>query len=99
MTSNKKKVELKRVSMNLPADLVQRVINYGDKLGLNTTSAYIVLLNQALDQKQNLEFLPLLSDIYNQYVSQQNVEGLSNMFDSIDNKLLNNSNDDINHDK
>lgn len=99
MTSKKKKVELKRVSMNLPADLVQRVFNYGEKLGLNTTSAYIVLLNQALDQKQNTEFLPLLSEIYNQYVNQQNVEDLSSMFDSADNKLLNNSNEDINQEK
>ena len=49
--TKKKKIELKRVNMNLPADLVQKVVEYGESKGLNTTSAYIVLLNQALDQR------------------------------------------------
>lgn len=52
MTDKKNKIELKRVNMNLPSDLVQRVVSYGESMGLNTTSAYIVLLNQALDQKE-----------------------------------------------
>lgn len=62
MTS-KSKVELKRVNMNLPADLIQRVVEYGESKGLNTTSAYIVLLNQALDQKDTLNNLPLILDL------------------------------------
>lgn len=59
----KSKVELKRVNMNLPADLIQRVVEYGESKGLNTTSAYIVLLNQALDQKDTLNNLPLILDL------------------------------------
>lgn len=99
MTPEKKKVELKRVSMNLPADLVQRVISYGEKLGLNTTSAYIVLLNQALDQKQSTEFLPLLSELYNKYISQGKIDDISNILSNIDVNLLDNSNDELNKDK
>lgn len=60
MTTKKNKIELKRVNMNLPADLVQKVIEYGEKLGLNTTSAYIVLLNQALEQKETLNNMPAI---------------------------------------
>lgn len=56
----KNKIELKRVNMNLPADLVQRVVAYGESKGLNTTSAYIVLLNQALDQKDTIDNMPLM---------------------------------------
>ena len=63
MTQNKKKIELKRVNMNLPADLVQRVVEYGESKGLNTTSAYIVLLNQALDQKNTIDNLPLFIEL------------------------------------
>lgn len=62
MTVKKNKIELKRVNMNLPADLVQRVIDYGDSKGLNTTNAYIVLLNQALDQIDTIEYLPHIVD-------------------------------------
>lgn len=56
-------IELKRVNMNLPADLVQRVVDYGLSKGLTTTSAYIVLLNQALDQKDTVDNLPLMLEI------------------------------------
>lgn len=46
----KDKIELTRVGMNLPVSIVERVKQYADSLGLNVTSAYIVLLNQALAQ-------------------------------------------------
>lgn len=61
--TKKNKIELKRVSINLPSNLVERVKEYGENLGLNTTSAYIVLLNQALDQKDTLNNLPLILDM------------------------------------
>lgn len=60
MTTKKSKIELKRVNMNLPADLVQKVIEYGENLGLNTTSAYIVLLNQALEHKETINSMPAI---------------------------------------
>ena len=65
MTNEKTKIELKRVNINLPITLIERVKDYADNLGLNTTSAYIVLLNQALDQKQSLNSLPAIIDMYN----------------------------------
>lgn len=60
-----KKNELTRVNMNLPLHIVERVKAYADNLGLNTTSAYIVLLNQALDQKEMLTQMPMLVSMYN----------------------------------
>lgn len=65
MTKETNKIELKRVNINLPINLVERVKDYADSLGLNTTSAYIVLLNQALDQKQSLNSLPAILEMYN----------------------------------
>lgn len=67
MTSKKNKVDLKRVNINLPSSLVQRVIDYGIENGLNTTSAYIVLLNQALDQKETIKLLPTLLALQNKF--------------------------------
>lgn len=56
--AKKKNIELVRVSINLPSSIVEKVKEYGDNLGINTTSAYIVLLNQALEQKDMLNQLP-----------------------------------------
>lgn len=64
--TEKKKIELKRVNMNLPSDLVDRVVLYGERLGLNTTSAYVVLLNQALEQSDVLSKLPTILQLINQ---------------------------------
>ena len=64
MTTKKNKIDLKRVNMNLPSDLVQRVTDYGLAHGLNTTSAYIVLLNQALDQKDTIKSIPEMLMIF-----------------------------------
>lgn len=61
--TNNNKIELKRVNMNLPSDLVQKVVDYANKMGLNTTSAYIVLLNQALDQKETIDNLPIMLEL------------------------------------
>ena len=67
MTTKKNKIDLKRVNMNLPASLVQRVTDYGIENGLNTTSAYIVLLNQALDQKETIKVLPTLLGLQSRF--------------------------------
>lgn len=63
MKSVKNKVELKRVNINLPSSLVQKVVDYANDNGLNTTSAYIVLLNQALDQRKAVETLPIMLEL------------------------------------
>lgn len=63
MATYNKKIELKRVNMNLPSNLVQRVEDYALSLGVNSTNAYIFLLNQALDYKDTMSNLPLLMDV------------------------------------
>ncbi len=61
--AKKKNVELERVSINLPSSIVEKVKKFGDNLGINTTSAYIVLLNQALEQKDMLNQLPRIMSV------------------------------------
>ena len=56
--AKKKNIELVRVSINLPSSILEKVKEYCDNLWINTTSAYIVLLNQALEQKDMLNQLP-----------------------------------------
>lgn len=67
-----KNLDLVRVNMNLPISIVNRVKEYADNLGINVTSAYIVLLNQALEQKQGLDALPLIVEMFNEYKKEQN---------------------------
>ncbi|MCI8394389.1 MAG: hypothetical protein HFH86_02775 [Bacilli bacterium] len=72
MAINRNKIELKRVNINLPVDLVQRVIDYGESMGLKATPAYIVLLNQALDQKDTMNNLPALLDLFKSEMAKNN---------------------------
>lgn len=65
MTQKTKKIELKRVGMNLPLSLTKRVEDYAYNMGLNVTNAYIVLLNQALDYKDTLSNLPIITETIN----------------------------------
>lgn len=65
MATYNKKIELKRVNINLPSNLVQRVEDYALSLGVNSTNAYIFLLNQALDYKDTMSNLPILMDVIN----------------------------------
>lgn len=72
--AKKKNVELVRVSINLPSSIVEKVKDFGDNLGLNTTSAYIVLLNQALEQKDMLKELPNIMATMNNLQKMANPE-------------------------
>ena len=49
-----------RVNLNLPEKLSERVNNYAKEMGLNKTSGYIVLLNQALTQIDMQKSVPEL---------------------------------------
>ena len=53
-------MKLVRVSLNLPEKLSERVNNYAKEMGLNKTSGYIVLLNQALTQVDMQKSVPEL---------------------------------------
>ena len=69
--ANKKNIELKRVNINLPVHIVERVKEYADNLGINTTSAYIILLNQALDQKEMMTQMPIMISMFNEMKKMQ----------------------------
>ena len=55
-------MELIRVSFNAPKKLAERVESYAKDLGLNKTSGYIVLLNQALAQVDMQKSVPVLAN-------------------------------------
>lgn len=78
MAKTKSNIEFKRVNINVPASIVEKVRNYADSLGINTTSAYIVLLNQALEQKDMMNNLPLMFSMINDIKSMENTKQLDN---------------------
>lgn len=49
MAKVKTDVELERVNINLPKELVDRVKEYGRQVGVNNTNAFIFLLHRGLD--------------------------------------------------
>ena len=73
-----KNSELTRVSINLPLNIVEKVKSYADSLGINTTSAYIVLLNQALEQKDIMNNLPIMFSMFNEIKSLNNIKQPNN---------------------
>ena len=73
---------LVRVNMNLPSHIVERIKEYADSLGINVTSAYIVLLNQALEQKDMLLQLPMLMSSFNDIKNMKLLEGLNDKLDN-----------------
>ena len=54
------KRDITRVNMNLPTQMVTRVKEYADSLGLPVTQAYTVLINMALEQKDMIKLMPEL---------------------------------------
>lgn len=54
------KRDITRVNMNLPTQMVTKVKEYADSLGLPITQAYTVLINMALEQKDMIKAMPEL---------------------------------------
>lgn len=54
------KRDITRVNMNLPTQMVTKVKEYADSLGLPVTQAYTVLINMALEQKGMIKLMPEL---------------------------------------
>lgn len=76
--------ELVRVNMNLPSNIVNQVKEYADNLGINVTSAYIILLNQALEQKNMIVQLPTLLNILSGLnVSAQQLQDAQELLDEV----------------
>ena len=57
---DKNKLELVRVNINLPKNVIERVKEYADEIGIPMTQAYIVLINMALQQKDVIAMMPAL---------------------------------------
>lgn len=49
--------ELQRLNMNMPADLIQQVDEYANRMNLNRTSAMIFLVSTALEQKNAMSMM------------------------------------------
>lgn len=81
-----KKVErkLKRVNINLPENIVDSVKRYADSLGINVTSAYIVLLNQALSQEVAMNNLPQLLQAYKKFDELGLIDNMQDNNDKVD---------------
>lgn len=47
--------ELKRLNMNMPADLIDQVDAYAEKMNVNRSSAINMLVSTALEQKNMME--------------------------------------------
>ena len=71
MTKNNQKNELLRVNLNLPASVVEKVRDYADSVGINYTSAYIVLLNRGLEQMKSMDNLPVLTSLLSEAIKIQ----------------------------
>lgn len=52
------KRDITRVNMNLPTQMVCKVKEYAEELGLPITQAYTVLINMALEQKDMIKLMP-----------------------------------------
>lgn len=63
MTKNKSNVEVKRINANIPIKLANRVEEYANENMLNLTSAYITLLNQALNHFEMMKAMPMYSQL------------------------------------
>lgn len=68
------KINLQRVNINLPTDLVNRVKEYANKNGINTTAAYIILLNQALDYKIVVDNIPYMLEVIKNETIEKSME-------------------------
>lgn len=51
------KKETRRINMNIPADMVERLDSYAEQMSINRTSAVMVLLSQALDSQRAINTL------------------------------------------
>lgn len=74
MAKAKTNINLKRVNINLPISIIENVKSYADELGINTTSAYILLLNQALEYKEIMKQMPTLITLYSDMKNALKVE-------------------------
>ena len=71
MTKNNQKNELLRVNLNLPASVVEKVRDYADSVGINYTSAYMVLLKRGLEHIKAMDNVPVLTSLLSEAIKIQ----------------------------
>lgn len=59
-----KRVELKKVSFNIPVKLLEKIKSYSEELGVSYTNGFVFLLAQSIEQKENLNTLHDALDAY-----------------------------------
>lgn len=64
MKEEKEKNKLVRVNINLPQSVIEKVKEYSKSTGLNYTSAYVSLLNQAIDYNKLIKQIPMILEAF-----------------------------------
>ena len=77
-------LQTKRVNINLPIKLIERVQEYSRDMGLHYTQGYKILLNQALQQQDNLKVMNNFNDAV-KIVSKMNEEERNKLSDIVSN--------------
>lgn len=77
-------LQTKRVNINLPIKLVERVQEYSRNVGLPYTQGYTILLNQALTQLDNVKTMTNFTDAV-KMVAQMNEEDRKKLSDIVNN--------------
>jgi len=71
--ANVSRKSVKKVTMNLSEELLERIEAYADTINVNRTSAMSVLMSEALDQKAALnavnDLMPLITRLEKLFVS------------------------------
>ena len=89
MKNKNNTIEVKRINANIPIKLAKRVEEYANENMLNLTSAYITLLNQALNSYELTKAMPM----YTQLLQNKNFVNIINSSKTIDNDELIKSNE------
>lgn len=75
-------LQIKRVNVNLPINLIERVQEYSRNMGIPYTQGYTILLNQALQQQDNIKTIANFTDAI-KLVSKMNEEDRSKLSDIV----------------
>ena len=75
-------LQIKRVNVNLPINLIERVQEYSKNMGIPYTQGYTILLNQALQQQDNIKSIANFTDAI-KLVSKMNEEDRSKLSDIV----------------
>lgn len=84
MTKPKYVEETRRINANIPIKLANRVEEYANENMLNLTSAYITLLNSALNSYEVMKAMPM----YAQLLQNTNIANVIQNTSNVDNEEL-----------